>query len=296
MNLLLDVKLTEIQIDPNQPRKDFDVESLNELSGSIKAVGVMQAITIRKTPESFGGAPYMIIAGERRWRASKIAGMDAIPAILKEVDDADESNIKAQQLTENLFRVDLNPVEKAEFLQGRIDELKNADVAGAANQVALELGVSSSWISKNIAILRVPEDIRSLARIGKIRDYSIVKQVDKLSGTKREEALTQIRNGTFNAKEFFKRRRYDKTVTESVEVADIENTVKKPVRLSFNTKEIILLIDRTEYSKILDAMEPTWRVNEDRLPEYLVGFKNWLNPATSSGANVAEGEGARSHA
>ena len=293
MNLLLDIKLTEIQIDPNQPRKDFDLESLNELSGSIKAVGVMQAITVRKTPEGVGGALYMIIAGERRWRASKIAGMDVIPAILKEFDDADDSNIKAQQLTENLFRVDLNPVEKAEFLQARIDELKNANVAGAATQVALELGVSSSWISKNISILRIPDDIRSLARIGKIRDYSIVKKVDNLSGTKREEAISQIRNGTFNAKEFFKRKRYDKKVTESVE---IEQTVKKPVRLSFNAKEIILLIDCTEYSAILDAIDRTWRANEDRLPEYLVGFKNWVNPAPSTGSKVAEGEGEHSNA
>lgn len=285
MAQLLDILLTDIQQDPEQPRKDFNEEALQELADSIRARGVMQAISVRRTPDGVGGPSYMIIAGERRWRASHIAGMETIPAILKEGEEADSETIRAQQLTENLFREDLNPVEKAEFIQARIDELKDAGIPDAVTQVATELGVSNSWVSKATAILKVSEDIRSLARVGKIRDYSIVKKVDKLKGEKREAAIEQIRADSFNAKDFFKRKRYEKSATENqIEVGEATTTSdqasKSPKKrklktVSFKLDEVIAFIERTDYLFVLEQSDPDWRNNDDLLPDYLEKFKEW---------------------
>lgn len=285
MAQLLDILLTDIQQDPEQPRKDFNEEALQELADSIRARGVMQAISVRRTPDGMGGPSYMIIAGERRWRASHIAGMETIPAILKEGEEADSETIRAQQLTENLFREDLNPVEKAEFIQARIDELKDAGIPDAVTQVATELGVSNSWVSKATAILKVSEDIRSLARVGKIRDYSIVKKVDKLKGEKREAAIEQIRADSFNAKDFFKRKRYEKSAAENQgEVGEASTAHEEPSKapkkrklksVSFKLDEVIALIERTDYLFVLEQSDPDWRNNEDLLPDYLEKFKEW---------------------
>ena len=106
---------------------------LDELANSIAAVGVIQPIRVRRNPSAALGQPdYRIIAGERRWLASKKAGKDTIPAVIVEDDAAltDEA-IYAHQLTENLHRQDLNPVEKAEFIQGRMDYLKGQGITNA---------------------------------------------------------------------------------------------------------------------------------------------------------------------
>ena len=279
MSELLDLPLNEIQEDPNQPRKDFNQEALSELADSIKVRGVIQAITVRETPEGIDGPKYMIIAGERRWRASKLANADTIPAILKTGDASLEDEIRAQQLTENLFREDLNPVEKAEFIQQRITELKNSGIKDAITQVAEELGVSASWVSKNTAILKVSEDIRSFARTGKIRDYSIIKKLDKLKGKKRKEALSLIENEEFNAKEFFKRKRYDTSPTSAStdqEKAESNGGSKRAKRLVFSGEEIINLINTTEYANVLSEKDEQWQENSENMDQYVKDFKSWI--------------------
>jgi len=294
MAKLIDVNLKDIQRDPQQPRKDFNQEALQELADSIKARGVMQAITIRRTPEEIGGTPYIIIAGERRWRASNLAEMNTIPCILKDGEEADVDTIRAQQLTENLFREDLNPVEKAEFIQTRINELKAANISDAVTQVAGELGVSNSWISKSTAILKVSEDIRGLARIGKIRDYSIVKKIDKLKGGKRDIAIAEIQQGSFNAKEFFKRKRYEKptantaVITSDVNDSQIRKTSRKRIRaVSFNINETIELIKKTDFLYVLEESDPNWRQNDHLMEEYFDKFKEWV---TRCDEEMMEGE------
>jgi len=279
MSELLDLPLNEIQEDPNQPRKDFNQEALTELADSIKVRGVIQAITVRETPEGIDGPKYMIIAGERRWRASKLANADTIPAILKTGDASLEDEIRAQQLTENLFREDLNPVEKAEFIQQRITELKNSGIKDAITQVAEELGVSASWVSKNTAILKVSEDIRSYARTGKIRDYSIIKKLDKLKGKKRKEALSLIENKEFNAKEFFKRKRYDTSPTSAStdqEKAESKSSGKRAKRLVFSGEEIINLINTTEHANVLSEKDEQWQENSENMDQYVKDFKSWI--------------------
>ncbi len=107
-----------------QPRRDFDEQALNELAASVKKYGVMQPVIIRPIEDG----NFEIIAGERRWRAAKIAGLDTIPAVTKEIDD---QTALAMALMENIQRENLNPLEEAEALQRLKDEfkLKNKEVA-----------------------------------------------------------------------------------------------------------------------------------------------------------------------
>lgn len=306
MAQLLHVPLSDIQRDPNQPRKEFNEAALKDLASSIKARGVMQAITIRHSPVGDNGPQYMIIAGERRWRASAIAGEETIPCILKQGDEALDETIKAQQLTENLFREDLNPVEKAEFIQRRIEELKEAGITDALSQVAEELGVSASWISKSTAILKVAEDLRSLARVGKIRDYSIVKKLDKLSGARRAVAVTQIEEGTFIAKDFFKRKRYEKPAAiarSEGEGSEVRTEASPPTKektkrktFAFGSAELVVLMKRTDFVFVLDNSDPDWENNHDQLPVYYENFRKWLAMTEDEMDAVSEEEQEKSPA
>ena len=108
-DVLVDVPVDQIEVNPNQPRKDFDFKSLGELAASIKTSGVIQPVIVRRQA---GG--YQLIAGERRWRAARQAGLERIPAIVREATDAQSLELA---LVENLLREDLNPIEEAEAYQ-----------------------------------------------------------------------------------------------------------------------------------------------------------------------------------
>ena len=112
------IKVMEIEPNRDQPRRKFDEEALDELASSIKTYGVLQPIIVNKK-ENF----YEIVAGERRWRAAKKAGLEEMPCIIKE-DITDKSN-KEIALIENLQRVDLNPIDKAKGLKELIDDCRN---------------------------------------------------------------------------------------------------------------------------------------------------------------------------
>lgn len=282
--------LNSLEPDPDQPRKDFDPEKLQELADSISAVGVKQPISVRKHPSSQGAIEFMIIAGERRWRASKLAGKDTIPSVIvtDETELTDDA-LYAHQLTENLHRQDLNPVEKAEFIQERIDYLKNTGVTNAVDQVSQELGVSPSWISKNTAILKYEPEIRSLARDGKIRDYSLIKKISKLKGQRREEALNLIESGEFNANDFFKRKRYDKkkpskdadgegVVSQEQRPTESQKPNAATLKVSLSAQEWVNIIERTDYASMLDRHDEHWRnASTTILKEYIGKFREWLS-------------------
>src|SRR3970282_918920 len=105
-DLMIEVPVSQIDVNPNQPRKVFNYATLDELVASIKASGVIQPVLVRR----YGGA-YQRIAGERRWRAARLAGLERIPAIVREATDAQSLELA---LIENLLREDLNPMEAAE--------------------------------------------------------------------------------------------------------------------------------------------------------------------------------------
>src|SRR5262245_17596493 len=106
---LLEVSVDEIQPNPNQPRKAFESDSLDQLATSIRSSGVLQPVIARKTARG-----YELIAGERRWRAARQAGLERIPVIVREASDAESLELA---LVENLLREDLNPLEEAEAYQ-----------------------------------------------------------------------------------------------------------------------------------------------------------------------------------
>jgi ParB family chromosome partitioning protein len=136
-----------------QPRRHWDEAKLNELAESIRAQGVIQPIVVREIRDH-GGRTYEIIAGERRWRASKIAGLAEIPVVVREVDDR---TVVAMALIENIQREDLNPLEEAQALQRLIDEF---DLTHA--QAAEAVGRSRAAVSNLLRLLELPPEIRVL--------------------------------------------------------------------------------------------------------------------------------------
>ncbi len=137
-----------------QPRKTMDQGKLAELAESIKAQGVIQPIVVR----DLGGRRFEIIAGERRWRASQLAGLSEIPAVIREVDDR---TVVAMALIENIQREDLNPLEEAAALQRLIDEF---DLTHA--QAADTVGRSRAAVSNLLRLLELPNEIRLLVETG----------------------------------------------------------------------------------------------------------------------------------
>lgn len=143
-----------IQRGKYQPRRDIDPVTLEELAHSIRTQGVMQPIVVR----SIGGGRYEIIAGERRWRASQLAGLDRIPAIVREVTD--EAAI-AMALIENIQREDLNPIEEAVALQRLQQEFQLTQ-----QQVADAVGKSRVTISNLLRLISLPDEIKTLLSHG----------------------------------------------------------------------------------------------------------------------------------
>ncbi|MFC0676270.1 ParB/RepB/Spo0J family partition protein [Lysobacter korlensis] len=139
-----------------QPRQHWDEDKLAELAESIKAQGVIQPIVVREIAREPGGSgvTYEIIAGERRWRASKLAGLLEVPAVIREVDDR---TVVAMALIENIQREDLNPLEEANALQRLIDEF---DLTHA--QAAEAVGRSRASVSNLLRLLELPPEIRTL--------------------------------------------------------------------------------------------------------------------------------------
>ena len=149
--------LREIEPDPDQPRKTFDEEALGELAASIAEHGLLQPIAVR--PKKVGPG-YIIIAGERRWRASRMAGIKDVPVVIKELTDTETMEIA---IIENLQREDLNPIEEAEGLQALIDKC-----GFTQEEVAASVGKSRPAIANSLRLLKLPPEVRDMTKNGKI--------------------------------------------------------------------------------------------------------------------------------
>ena len=142
--------LREIEPDPEQPRKKFDEEALSGLAASIQENGLLQPIAVR--PKRIGTG-YLIIAGERRWRAARLAGLTEVPVLIKEVTDEQAA---ALALIENLQREDLDPIEVAEGCRQLIEKY------GLTQETAAKrLGKSRSAVTNSLRLLGLPEDVRA---------------------------------------------------------------------------------------------------------------------------------------
>lgn len=146
--------LREIEPDPGQPRKTFDDETLAELSASIAEHGLLQPIAVRPKPS--GG--YLIVAGERRWRASRMAGLTEVPVIVKDVTDEQAMELA---LVENLQREDLDPVEEAAGIR---ELMTRCDLT--QEQAARKLGKSRSALANSLRLLNLPETVLELLKSG----------------------------------------------------------------------------------------------------------------------------------
>ncbi len=162
-NTPADGHLTEIPVEfiqrgKYQPRRDMHTEALEELAASIKAQGVMQPIVVRPIGTENGATRYEIIAGERRWRATQLAGMDKIPAVVRDVPD--EAAI-AMALIENIQREDLNPVEEAVALKRLQDEfdLTHQEVADA-------VGKSRTTVTNLLRLIALADDVKIMLEHG----------------------------------------------------------------------------------------------------------------------------------
>lgn len=148
--------LSEIVPNKDQPRKTFDEAALDELADSIRQHGILQPLLVR--PIATGG--YQLVAGERRWRASKRAGLKEVPVVVKELSDTETMEIA---IIENLQREDLNPIEEAEGLQALIDKC-----GFTQEQVAVSVGKSRPAITNSLRLLKLPLEVRDMAKNGEI--------------------------------------------------------------------------------------------------------------------------------
>ena len=150
-----ELKLSDVFANPNQPRKVFDETALNELADSIMRHGVIMPIVVNKSGDKF-----MIIAGERRYRASKIAGKETIPAVIKEYNARE---IKEISLIENLQREDLNPIEAANALKQLMDEFNLTQ-----EELSERIGKSRSAIANTLRLLSLSPDVIKFIANGKL--------------------------------------------------------------------------------------------------------------------------------
>lgn len=156
MSEMAEVAIADIIPNPLQPRHDFDDEALSELSASIANLGVIQPITLRRREDG----KYTIISGERRWRASQMAGLETLPAYIREVDDED---IHAMALVENIQREDLNAIEIALGMQRLIEECGLTQEA-----MAEKVGKKRSTVSNYMRLLGQPSEVQLALKEGVI--------------------------------------------------------------------------------------------------------------------------------
>lgn len=149
------LNLSDIEPNSNQPRKEFDKAALEELADSIKKHGVIEPIVVSKT-----GKTYRIIAGERRWRAARMAGLKKIPVVIKDYSDRERMEVA---LIENLQREDLNPIEEALAYQSLIDEYNMKQ-----DEVADKVSKSRSAITNMLRLLKLSDKVKQLLLDGKI--------------------------------------------------------------------------------------------------------------------------------
>ena len=156
MNQMAQIAIDKIIPNPTQPRTKFDYEALTELADSIRQLGIIQPITVKRSEDD----NYIIISGERRWRASQIVGLEQLPAYIREADDED---LHAMALVENIQRQDLNAIEIALGMQRLIDECGLTQ-----EQMADKVGKKRSTVSNYMRLLNLPNEVQLALKEGLI--------------------------------------------------------------------------------------------------------------------------------
>ena len=193
-NEIIQIKITDIRSNPYQPRKIFDEEALNELASSIKEHGIVQPIIVKKSIKG-----YELVAGERRTKAAKIAGLETVPAIVKDFDDEEMMEIA---LIENIQRENLNPIEEAMAYDSI---LRSSNIT--QDELAKKFGKSRSYITNSLGLLRLPDDTKKYVEDNKL-SMSHARALSKLEDNNQINRLA------------------NKIVTEGLNVRTIENITR----------------------------------------------------------------------
>ena len=248
---LKNLKITEVEPNRDQPRKRFDQEALEELAQSIKEYGLIQPIVVSKKD-----GYYSIVAGERRWRASKIAGLTEIPAIIREDDERVNTEIS---LIENMQREDLNPYEKALGIRTLIDNY------GLSQEiVAKKLGKSRSTIANWVRVLNLEPRVLEMVKEGKISE-GYCKALLMLPPEKQYETAIQMLERGATVRQVEKKSKVKETKEEQkrnhILYKNIENTFQSffgsKVRLDAGRRRGKIIIEYTsneDLERILDLV------------------------------------------
>lgn len=205
---LLTVDLDKLMAREDQPRKSFDDDSLKELANSIKADGVIQPIVVRKVDDR-----YEIIAGERRFRASKIAGLEKVPVVVKNVTDR-----KARELAlvENIQREDLNPIEEAISLKTLMEEYKLTQ-----QELSDIIGKSRSYIANNLRLLNLSDHIKEYLIRGELSPSQGRTLLSLETDEERNKYLDKLLVKEVNIRDVEKKAKQSKNKTEDIFIKDI---------------------------------------------------------------------------
>ena len=246
------ISITDIQKNPYQPRKEFDGEKLHELAQSIKENGVIQPIIVRQSPV----IGYEILAGERRYRASLLAGLRSIPAVVKQLSDQE---MMVQSIIENLQRENLNPIEEARAYESLVEKgFTHAEIAD-------KMGKSRPYISNSIRLLSLPEPILSEVESGKLsqaharslvglnkeqQDYFFQRIIEEdISVRKLEALLTEKKQKKLQKNDYFIQNEEEQL--KKLLGLDVEIKLSK----KDNGKIIIAFSNQEEYSRIINSLK-----------------------------------------
>ena len=246
------ISITDIQKNPYQPRKEFDGEKLHELAQSIKENGVIQPIIVRQSPV----IGYEILAGERRYRASLLAGLRYIPAVVKQLSDQE---MMVQSIIENLQRENLNPIEEARAYESLVEKgFTHAEIAD-------KMGKSRPYISNSIRLLSLPEPILSEVESGKLsqaharslvglnkeqQDYFFQRIIEEdISVRKLEALLTEKKQKKLQKNDYFIQNEEEQL--KKLLGLDVEIKLSK----KDSGKIIISFSNQEEYSRIINSLK-----------------------------------------
>ncbi|MBP5177141.1 MAG: ParB/RepB/Spo0J family partition protein [Clostridia bacterium] len=257
-NSVIEIPISAIEPNPNQPRKVFNEQSLQELADSIAMHGVIMPIVVNKK-----GGKYMIIAGERRWRASRLAGKTEIPAIVK---DYNEREVKEISLIENLQREDLNPIEAANAMKELMEEY---DIT--QEDLAERIGKSRSAVANTLRLLTLEDEVIALVSDGSLSQgharalITLPKEVQIAIAKKAVAKRMSVREVEQAVKDYYnppEARKAQKEANMSVELKDLivrmQRTFGTKVSAIGNDKKGRIYVDyytRDDLDRLSDLLD-----------------------------------------
>lgn len=241
---IIHLPLEKIIINPKQPRKEFREEELGELAQSIADYGVLQPILVRTTDDGM----YSIIAGERRFRASQLAGCTDIPAIVRNLEQEEAALIA---LVENVQRENLNFIEEARAYKKLMDEFHLTQ-----NEIALKVGKQQSTISNKIRILALPEDIQELLTGSKLTERHARALLRIPGETDRRKIINRIVKNNLNVKQS------EKLIDEFL--AALEEQHRKKNKINYISYKIYVNTIRKSFAQIKEMEEGAVLSQEDK--------------------------------